>query len=109
MPRLKAWALPKLGLALESFLFSMGEKSHSEHHFCPLSIKLLNTIKQGKKEKGKRDSLLPQFSSLELGGAEDTVLKQEPWQSLTVCGAANSAHRLAAWEDLKVMEIRLGS
>lgn len=34
----------------------------------------------------------------------DTVLQQEPWQSLT-----NSAHRLAAWEDLKVTEIRLGS
>lgn len=48
-------------LALESFLFSMGEKSHSEHHFCPLSIKLLNTIKQGKKEKRKGTLYFPSF------------------------------------------------
>lgn len=69
----------------------MGEKSHSEHYFCCLSIRLLNTIKQGKKE----------FSSLELGGARDTVLQQKPWHSLNVCGAARAAHRLAAWEGLE--------
>lgn len=38
-------------LALGSFLVFMGGKSHSEHCFFPLSIKHLNTSKQGKTRK----------------------------------------------------------
>lgn len=48
-------------LALEFFLFSVGEKSRSKHSFCHLSMKLLDTIKQDKKEEGKGTLYFPSF------------------------------------------------
>lgn len=96
-------------LALEFFLFSIGEKSHSEHYFCHSSIKLLNTIKQGKKEKGKGTLYFPSFPSWSWE-VQGLLCCSRSHGKASLC--VGQLALLTSWQpgrDLKVTEIRLGS
>lgn len=93
-------------LAPGSFLFFMGEKSHSEHRFFPLSIKRLSTIKQGEEKGTLRLHGFPAWS-WEVGGrgAAGAVAKPR-WAG---GGQLGTPGGWRAWEDSKAREIRLAS
>ena len=93
-------------LAPGSFLFFMGEKSHSEHRFFPLSIKRLNIIKQGE-EKGPSASMafLRGAGRCRGHGAAGAMAKPRCAGGGQLCTPAG----WRAWEISKVTEIRLGS
>lgn len=101
VPRLKAWALLSLGsLHCSASCFLWVRRVVQSITFAVWASNSWTQLNRARERREKGLSTSP-VSSMEWRGAGDTMLQQEPWQSLIVWGAASSAHWLAAWEELE--------